>query len=196
MMHANAAMQHMEASDSALPDDVVAKLVGARTAQVRRFACRLCVSVTHRSGRRATQRLGARRHAFIRLPSSCTGICRDKAHCHHPPQCSRQASLACPRPIPAAHSCRLPSTPLSPSPSDEVAEERCAGRVVDAQGRRWHTVAFPPPAAAAVAPLARDAPESVRARLRTYAPLAGATCDVDGGQAPLDVFKDVLKAAC
>ena len=76
-----------------------------------------------------------------------------------------------------------------------MAEERCAGRVVDAQGRRWHKAACPPPTAAAVVSLPSDAPDLVRARLRTYSALAGATCQVDGSGAPLDVFKEVLKAA-
>jgi adenylate kinase family enzyme len=94
---------------------------------------------------------------------------------------------------------KYPLHPFSLSPSlhlliDEAAEERCAGRIVDARGRRWHKSAYPPPAGSAVSSLARDAPDSVRARLRAYAPLAGASCEVDGGQAPLDVLQDVLKA--
>jgi hypothetical protein len=42
--------------------------------------------------------------------------------------------------------------------------------------------------------LERDAPDAVRARLRSHA-AAAAACEVDGGKAPLDVLKDVLKAA-
>lgn len=192
-------MQELEASGSALPDDVVAKLVAARAVQVRRPVASLpnfCIVSEFRSlraGRCGAQRLGTRRPAIISLPSGGSSICRHQTRGHHPPECSRHAhpSSFCP-PFP---SFLIPPPPDRLLLSDDVAEERCAGRVIDAHGRRWHSAAFPPPAGTAVGPLSRDAPESVRARLRAYAALAGAACDVDGGQAPLDVFRDVLKAA-
>ena len=53
---------------------------------------------------------------------------------------------------------------------------------------------LPPPPGVAVHSLERDAPDAVRARLRSHA-AAAAACEVDGGKAPLDVLKDVLKAA-
>ncbi len=181
-------MQQLQSSGSALPDDVVAKLVAARVAQVLHSPAFIsCLQDrTHASrctGRCAAQRLGARWPADLPLPSCRTRLRWRHTRRHHPPQHFR---------------CRPPSPSLQPRLNlllDDLAEERCAGRVVDVQGRRWHTAALPPPAAAVVAPLARDAPESVRARLRTYAPLAGVSCEVDGGQAPLEVLRDVIKAA-
>ncbi len=171
-------MQQLQSSGSALPDDVVAKLVAARVTQVLHSPAFIsCLQDrTHASrctGRCEAQRLGARWPADLPLPS-----CRTRLRWRH--------------------TRRPPSPSLQPRLNlllDDLAEERCAGRVVDVQGRRWHTAALPPPAAAVAAPLARDAPESVRARLRTYAPLAGVSCEVDGGQAPLEVLRDVIKAA-